>query len=175
MNFILHLDNDKTFESSYNTRKTLGENRYSQKQTYSTRSDTNGWDSITNFKIGVASNWMQKKQDQMIIALSRNFEDKRDQFESYDSQYKLQKDKLENLKIKQEKLMKEIENWSWHRKKIEKNAIEQKLFLEKELENNIKERVSLREDARLIDEKYNNQIKKINNDLDNLREQIYEK
>lgn len=89
-----------------------GENRYYQKQTISHRSDLKGGDSIANFKTGIASNCMQKKQDQMIIALSRNFEDKRDHFTGLDSQYKLQKEKLENLKIKQEKLMKEIENWS---------------------------------------------------------------
>lgn len=134
-----------------------------------------GGESIANFKTAIASNCMQKKQDQMIIALSRNFEDKRDQFACFDSQYKLQKEKLENLKYKQEKLMKEIENWSWQRKKIEKNAIEQKLFLEKELEATIKERVSLREDVRLIDEKYNSQTKKINYELDRLRERICEK
>lgn len=63
---------------------------------------------------------MQRKEDQMIIALTRNFEVKRDFFEQVNAQYLKHKDRLENLQFKQEAVMREIEEWSVRRKVIEK-------------------------------------------------------
>lgn len=92
-----------------------------------------------------------------------------------EQKYNNQKQKLEDLKDKQDHLMTDIEAWSFHRKQVEKDTQNQKTQLEQELEDTIRERSSLKENMELNEQKYVEQIDSIMQELDELREQITEK
>ena len=162
---IIAIEEPRPLESHYDTRKILGETRYRQKQQHSTRNYLQAYESVTQYKEKWGPSCMQKKHYQALI----------ESLQTLDEKCRAQKQKLESLREKQDKVMQDITAWSQKSKQQEKRAKEEKLFLEKELENTIKERSMLKEDMKQNEEKYNVEITNIMCELDTLREQISEK
>lgn len=123
------------------------------------------YESVNNYKEKMASTCMQRKHYQLTIEV----------LEELEAKYTNQKQKLENLKEKQDKLMGEIEAWSQQRKQIEQQSKEEKIRLEKLLQDTIRERSCLKENMEVNEKKFECQIDNIMCELESLKNQITEK
>lgn len=94
-----------------------------------------------------------------------------DQIKFLNSQIKKSKGKLEFLRGNQDKLMIEIQNWSDKREIEDKEVISQKV----QLQHCVQEREELNVQLKLQEKEYNEDLDRMNGELENLTEIIKEK
>lgn len=124
----------------------------------------------TDPKIKVMPSCLQKRDDQIIIALTKNCNEKREIFNDLDCEYQSHKAKLEEVKLKHDDFMAEIQNWSSNRRQLE-----QKAFLENELDTVLVQKSQLKHDLKDIEHRYESESNMIISELDQLKEEIIEK